>query len=400
MNRLVFSLLSVVLSLILFSCDKSVEKNRDTIPLLKMRNMKEYSFDKDSLLKTMVSDIKYIQLETTEESFIANILDACITTKYIFILPTKSEYGVLQFDREGKYIKRFARRGNGPGEIGLPQTIYTDDKEEFLYISDFFALHKYDMNGNFIEKKEIQRPFGYQYLISKDLVAEVGREYVPFAAPGMFGLGIFNLVTQDTIAIKSNFLSTKVPLELTGIKQVSYSNSSEGLLVKLACNDTVFNLTPKGIIAAYVFNTENSEQYNTSSFNIKDNGDINDTDIQVWDFCEINDIFMYRTIMNNHICMYIYNKETEQYYYQELKYDPNDIIMYNRSFSIAGLYLGKELLPFSPYRIWPQKQLAVQYYTADEIIFMKKEGELSNTKFESIDENSNPVLVIYTLKKH
>lgn len=96
----------------------------------------------------------------------------------------------------------------------------------------------------------------------------------------------------------------------------------------------------------------------------------------------------------------LYNRETEQYYYQELKYDPNDIFMLNRSFSIAGLYLGKELLPFSPFRIWPQKQLAVQYYTADEIIFMKNEGELSNTKFESIDENSNPVLAIYTLKKH
>lgn len=396
----VFSLLLVALSFILFSCDQKVEKTRGTIPLLKMRNMKDYSFDKDSLLKTIVSDIKYVQLETTEESFIANILDICITTKYIFILPTKSEYGVLQFDRGGQYVRRFARIGNGPGEIGLPQTIYTDEKEEFLYVSDFFALHKYDMNGNFIEKKEIQRPFGYQYLIGKDLVAEVGREYVPFAAPGMFGLGVFNLVTQDTIAIKSNFLSAKVPLELTGIKQVSYSNSSDGLLVKLACNDTVFNLTPEGIIPAYVFNTENSEQYNTSSFNIKDNSGINDTDIQIWDFCEINDIFMYRAIMNNHINLYIYNGGTEQYYYQEVKYDPNDIFMLNRSFSIAGLYLGKELLPFSPFRIWPQKQLAVQYYTADEIIFMKNEGELSNTKFESINENSNPVLAIYILKNH
>lgn len=256
------------------------------------------------------------------------------------------------------------------------------------------------MDGNFIEKKEIRRPFSYQYLISKDLVAEVGKEYVPFAAPGMFGLGVFNLKKQDTIAIKSDFLSKKVPLELTGIKQVSYSNSSEGLLVKLACNDTVFNLTSKGIIPQYIFNTENSEQYQTSSFNIRDNGDKNDTDIQVWDFCEINDIFMYRTIMNNHFYMYIYDGDTEQYYYEESKYDPNDIFMLNRSFSIAGLYLGKEILPFSPYRIWPQKQLAVQYYTADEINFMKKEGDLSNTKFESVNEDSNPVLAVYTLKKH
>lgn len=397
MNKTVISCIALC-SLAFFSCTDHMKKTEEQTLLLEMRNLNNIAFNEDSLLKTIVSDIEYIPLEETEESLIADMLDICLTNEYIYVLPTKSEYGVLQFDRKGNFIKRFAKRGNGPGEIGLPQTIYIDKAGEFLFISDFFSVHKYDLNGNFIEKKEIKRPFGYQYLIGDDIVAEVGREYIPFAAPGMFGLGIFNLSKGDTIAVKSDFTSNKVPLEVTGIKQVYCSNSPQGLYVKLASNDTIFNLTVNGIMPAYIFDTENSESYRTSSFNIKGEDDMKDSDFLIWDFCEIGNLFMYRAIMGNRIHIYIYDKKNGRLYCTESKYNPNDIIMLNRTFSIGGLYSGNDILPFAPYRIFPQTKCAIQYYTADEILYMKDRGELSASILSTINENSNPVIAIYHIK--
>lgn len=397
MNKTVISCIALY-SFALFSCTDSMKKTAGQIEHLEMRNLKNIAFNEDSLLKTIVSDVEYIPLEETEESLIADMLDICLTDKYVYVLPTKSEYGVLQFDRKGNFIKRFAKRGNGPGEIGLPQTIYIDKEAKFLFISDFFSVHKYDLNGNFIEKKEIKRPFGYQYLIEDDIVAEVGREYIPFAAPGMFGLGVFNFSNGDTIAVKSDFTSNKVPLEVTGIKQVYCSNSTQGLYVKLASNDTIFNLTANSIMPAYAFDTGNSESYRTSSFNIKEEDDIKDSDFLIWDFCEIGNMFMYRAIMGNHIHIYIYDKENGRFYCKESKYDPNEIIMLNRTFSIGGLYSGNDILPFAPYRIFPQTKCAIQYYTADEILYMKDRGELSASILSTINENSNPVVAIYHIK--
>ena len=41
---------------------------------------------------------------------------------------------------------------------------------------------------------------------------------------------------------------------------------------------------------------------------------------------------------------------------------------------------------------------AVQYYTADEILYMKDKGELSSNILNTVNENSNPIVAIYHIK--
>lgn len=122
--------------------DLSFRKVEDTIP--------------NHILDMSIKHVEYIPLELTEQSEIADIIDICLTNQYIFIISTKSSSGVLQFDRKGNFVRAIAPRGTAPGEVQIPQTIYTDSKEEKLYISEFFSVSIFNMKGEFIEKKRNQ----------------------------------------------------------------------------------------------------------------------------------------------------------------------------------------------------------------------------------------------------
>ncbi len=68
---------------------------------------KMFSSDKVGIADEIES-IEYIPLELTDESLIANVLDACVSDEYIFIYSTRQE-SVLQFDRKGKFVRPIAQ---------------------------------------------------------------------------------------------------------------------------------------------------------------------------------------------------------------------------------------------------------------------------------------------------
>lgn len=65
---------------------------------------------------------------------------------------------IFKFDENGKYVKSFGFKGEGPGELGNPRYILLD-REDHIVISDFgrYPLNKYDKDGLFISGYEITR---------------------------------------------------------------------------------------------------------------------------------------------------------------------------------------------------------------------------------------------------
>lgn len=385
-----------ILSTCLFfiSCTQRDMKSRVTD--LSFRNVEEAI--PNQLLDKNISQVEYIPLELKEQSEIANIMDICLTDQYIFIISTKSSSGVLQFDREGNFIRGIAPRGTAPGEVQMPQTIYTDSQEKKLYISEFFSVSTFDMEGKFLEKREIKRPYSYQYLIEDNISAEVGREYIPFVAPGMFSLGIFKYDSGDTIALHPTYSHPDVPMEITGIKQVYCSGSTNGLLVNYCSTDTIFNLTPSGINPVYHLDFQNSEAAYTDAFKIRNEKGIGDSDFQLWDFGEINEYFLYRAIRNGDIYIYTYDKKLGKTYMNRSKHSAHDLIGLNWRMTTAGIPISKSELPFAPYKVWPAKKIALQYYTAPEILYLKEHSQFREKILNSVEEESNPILVLYHLK--
>jgi DNA-binding beta-propeller fold protein YncE len=66
------------------------------------------------------------------------------------------------FDRTGKYLREFGRKGTGPGEFDQPHGLAFDAKER-LYVADRSnnRIQILDKNGTFIEEwKQFSRPSG------------------------------------------------------------------------------------------------------------------------------------------------------------------------------------------------------------------------------------------------
>lgn len=149
----------------------------------------------------------------------------------------------MQFDRKGRFVRKLATAGNGPGETGDIISISVDEVNRVLCVSEYFSVSYFSFDGEFIQKKNILRPVAYQYCIAPNVMAEMGREFVPLSIPGMFGLGVFNIATDDMVTIKNDFgAPALLPLEETALKNWIWNRGMEGLLCLTTGNDTVWNL--------------------------------------------------------------------------------------------------------------------------------------------------------------
>lgn len=85
----------------------------------------------------LIKDFEIIKLETKNESLIDNIMRCYIGEKYIII--TTVNNGILQFSRDGKFLRQVAKKGRGPGEVNNPNSeIIVDEKNNLLYFENTF----------------------------------------------------------------------------------------------------------------------------------------------------------------------------------------------------------------------------------------------------------------------
>ncbi len=94
------------------------------------------------------AEVEHIQLETSEESLIADIMDIVITEDYIFVLSSTPK--VFQFERDGKFIRQISMQGNGPGEHQKVFSIFVNEQKGRIYLVELFRrVLEFDFNGVF-----------------------------------------------------------------------------------------------------------------------------------------------------------------------------------------------------------------------------------------------------------
>ncbi len=111
-----------------------------------------------------------VKLETSDESVIASVdLVRCDTEGNIYVGDFQNQGGsVLLFDREGKFLRRFGKQGEGPGEhLSLSSFDILPDKSLVLLTST--KLIKIDKDGNLV--KEIRLNYtGRDIAVLKGLI--------------------------------------------------------------------------------------------------------------------------------------------------------------------------------------------------------------------------------------
>ena len=108
---------------------------------------RDFNKTKEFRLSEIVDDIEYIKLEKTPESLIGGSnLPIYITREFIFVYHKNR---VLQFSRNGKYIKQIGRFGKGPGEYQGTRGFVLDEPSGIFYMIGNFnsEIMKYDVRS-------------------------------------------------------------------------------------------------------------------------------------------------------------------------------------------------------------------------------------------------------------
>ena len=99
----------------------------------------------------MIESIELIPLETTEASVVGSPVNSVITDHYIYIVDFyQGSTGLLQFERNGKFVKRYLR-GSGANEFQYINALFYDSNN--LYVYDTQKIIKYTEGGDFVDSK-------------------------------------------------------------------------------------------------------------------------------------------------------------------------------------------------------------------------------------------------------
>ncbi len=93
--------------------------------------------------------IEYIPLETTSSSLIRRITQVVLSDSFIFI----SDFNrVLQFKRDGQFVRQVGANGRGPGEYIYASGFCIDDIKKRIYISAWSikTILEFDFEGKFV----------------------------------------------------------------------------------------------------------------------------------------------------------------------------------------------------------------------------------------------------------
>lgn len=254
-----------------------------------------------------ITHIEYIPLEFTPDgaSMLAEAMDLAVTDDFVFVNSMK-QGGVFQFSRaDGKFIRKFALTGNGPGETQLILNIYADEANKDIYIVQSHNTLKYNFEGEFISTQEQTRPISLQYPIGEDRIAQLGAEFVPFNTPELIDMGVF---TRDgeIVKIKDDFARPDVVSQDNScIKDVRRVFSDKSILYFIDLNDTIFRLSSDDIQPAFVLNRQNSREYLEGSMTPRGETML-PNDFWVYDFFETPGALYVRALYNENEKMHLF----------------------------------------------------------------------------------------------
>ena len=114
---------------------------------------------------SVITDISFIKLETNDSCLIGKIDQVLYTDRYIYVMDIEIANAVYCFDKQGRFVRRIGKVGNGPGEYPrLCQMALTADGKQ-LVIYDWAYYHYYDLEGNRIKDEFVADNLGGQNMV-------------------------------------------------------------------------------------------------------------------------------------------------------------------------------------------------------------------------------------------
>lgn len=106
-------------------------------------------------MSALYSDLRYIKLETTPQSLIAQVAKV-IPLKERLVIVDKMTSQILLFEKDGRFITCIGKKGNGPGEFVDIEDVAIDEKNNHVYVLDKSGqcISVFDLQNNYLGCKK------------------------------------------------------------------------------------------------------------------------------------------------------------------------------------------------------------------------------------------------------
>lgn len=394
-------LIKITILLLLFGCNSGKE-----IP---MCNSKLTKIDiplqqKDNILNfsDLVDSLTYIPLQTDSNCLIGSIDKLIVLEDRFLILDKEIACAVYSFDKKGNFINRIGNRGMGDKEyVSLTDIAFDSSTNEIcMWDGDGKRFLIYSLDGHFIKN------LSFNYIVEN--ITYVGKHklacFCDYAKNHDFISSdkYPNLLIYDT---EEHTFETGLYFESsicrTGITSLINNFSNSSYLI-LPLNDTIYNISHKGINPLYYLNfgAENTREKR------KYVQRLNEETVDAQEAMEImEEKALFPSLLNflqgTHVSYFFYRKQ-RHFYYGFYYPQSGSYLEASQKYTVAkrsNIPINNDIddtYPFIP--------IAVEgddlYYTLDPSSFEDLESRNANFNDlrQRISPEDNPILVVASMK--
>ena len=352
-------------------------------------------FEKEYLQKDLLvsenADVEYVRLETTDEVLLDGLAGLYLSVTDRYIVTNNSKEGrIFVFNRQGKHLYNFMRKGNSGEEFMYAKKVRVDDKAEEIFVLD--ARNKvlvYTLDGKFKRVLDLPKDmraddlwnYDDEWLLSYDNY-NLDREGLTCAEQPFFLISKKDGQVKRIGVNAKDRIGPRIYFEKNGQRGVMavsmnyiYKNGDEFVLSELG-NDTVFMLK-NDEISPLLVRTPGSKD--------KDVRSMMSAPLKLGDYIEVVEAPKELKMESGKIetkSVYL-NLKTGECFDLNLKDDVN--------------FVEPSAVRSSEYVEAPKNHILSMPNT-DRLFRWKEEGKLKGKLAEMVDEmkeDDNPILIIY-----
>ena len=351
----------------------------------------EKEYPQKDLLVSENADVEYVRLETTDEVLLDGLAGLYLSVTDRYIVTNNSKEGrIFVFNRQGKHLYNFMRKGNSGEEFMYAKKVRVDDKAEEIFVLD--ARNKvlvYTLDGKFKRVLDLPKDmraddlwnYDDEWLLSYDNY-NLDREGLTCAEQPFFLISKKDGQVKRIGVNAKDRIGPRIYFEKNGQRGVMavsmnyiYKNGDEFVLSELG-NDTVFMLK-NGEISPLLVRTPGSKD--------KDVRSMMSVPLKLGDYIEVVEAPKELKMESGKIetkSVYL-NLKTGECFDLNLKDDVN--------------FVEPSAVRSSEYVEAPKNHILSMPNT-DRLFRWKEEGKLKGKLAEMVDEmkeDDNPILIIY-----
>ena len=351
----------------------------------------EKEYPQKDLLVSENADVEYVRLETTDEVLLDGLAGLYLSVTDRYIVTNNSKEGrIFVFNRQGKHLYNFMRKGNSGEEFMYAKKVRVDDKAEEIFVLD--ARNKvlvYTLDGKFKRVLDLPKDmraddlwnYDDEWLLSYDNY-NLDREGLTCAEQPFFLISKKDGQVKRIGVNAKDRIGPRIYFEKNGQRGVMavsmnyiYKNGDEFVLSELG-NDTVFMLK-NGEISPLLVRTPGSKD--------KDVRSMMSAPLKLGDYIEVVEAPKELKMESGKIetkSAYL-NLKTGECFDLNLKDDVN--------------FVEPSAVRSSEYVEAPKNHILSMPNT-DRLFRWKEEGKLKGKLAEMVDEmkeDDNPILIIY-----